>query len=282
MGELARPSVVVDILQSRGVRLTKTRGQHFLVDGNVLRRLIVGSDLQQEDTALEIGPGIGTLTEELCDRAARVVAIEMDRRLAAILRDMLGSRHNLEVVEGDAMRMDLAAPFAPAERVKMVSNLPYNVATPLLVRALRELPQLLSITATVQRELADRYLAHPGTSAYGAVSVKLQLLTEIRRLAQVPPTVFLPPPRVESTIVHFERKETGLSASRLDAFFTFVNASFSSRRKKLVNSLSGGRNPYTDKSKVEDALYKTGLSDSCRAEELSPEQLLGLYEEMAQ
>ena len=277
MGRLARPSVVADVLAKYGIQLTRSLGQHFLVDGNVLRRLLQGADLRPEDTALEIGPGIGTLTEELCDRPGRVVAIEMDPRLVGTLRDILGDRKNLEIIAGDAMRVDLAGLFASSERIKLVSNLPYNVATPLILRALRELPQLLTMTVTVQRELADRYLALPGSPAYGAVSVKVQLLTAIQRLAQVPPTVFFPPPRVASSIIHFERKQTSLSAPQVAGFFDFLNAAFSSRRKMLVNALSGGRNLYIQRPLIEKSLLELGLPTSCRAEELSPPHLLEVY-----
>ncbi len=277
MGELARPSVVAEILERHGLRLTRTLGQHFLVDGNVLRRLLEAAALTPEDTALEIGPGIGTLTEELCGRARRVVAVEMDSRLLAVLDETLGPRPNLELVEGDAMRVDLAGLFSPGEKVKVVSNLPYNVATPLILRLLRELPQVESMVVTVQRELADRYLAEPGNPAYGGVSVKMRLLAEVQRLARVPPTVFMPPPRVDSAVVVFTRREIAPSEPEVETFFRFLNASFAKRRKMLVNSLSGGRTPYCPRLQVEDALRTCGFAPAARAEELTCRELLAVF-----
>jgi 16S rRNA (adenine1518-N6/adenine1519-N6)-dimethyltransferase len=277
MGKLARPSVVAEILERHGLRLTRALGQHFLVDGNVLRRLIDAADLTPEDTALEIGPGIGTLTEELCARAGRVVAVEMDSRLLAVLDDILGSRPNLELVEGDAMRADLAGLFSPGERVKVVSNLPYNVATPLILRLLRELPQAVSMVVTVQRELADRYTAEPGRPAYGGVSVKMRLMAETRRLAYVPPTVFLPPPRVESALLRIDRKDPAMSEAELDSFFLFLNASFATRRKMLVNALSAGRTPYCERASAVEALRAAGFPPGARAEEFSCQELLNVF-----
>lgn len=277
MGELAKPSVIADLLAKYGISPMRSLGQHFLVDGNALRRLLGAAELEAGDTVLEIGPGMGTLTEELCSRAGRVVAVEMDRGLCSVLQDLLGNRPNLEVVPGDALRVDLAALFAPDERVKVVSNLPYGVATPLLLRLLRELPQVRVLVVTVQRELADRYLAGPGDAAYGAVSVKMQCLAEMRRLAHLPPTVFFPPPRVESTVLLMHRKAPYPSEGEVESFFLFLNACFASRRKMLANALGGGRNPYCPREVVIEALASLGLSPTCRAEELSRQQLLALY-----
>jgi 16S rRNA (adenine1518-N6/adenine1519-N6)-dimethyltransferase len=277
MGELARPSVVVEILERHGLRLTRALGQHFLVDGNVLANLIEAARLTHRDTVLEIGPGIGTLTEELCARAGRVVAVEMDSRLLAILDETVGSCSNLDVVEGDAMRVDLGGFFEPMERVKVVSNLPYNVATPLILRLLRELPQAESMVVTVQRELADRYTAKPGLPSYGAVSVKMKLLSEVRRLAYVPPSVFLPPPRVESAVLSIERRAGLEPDTEIEPFFRFLNACFSSRRKMMVNALSGGRQPYCSRASAEEALRTAGLPLGARAEEFACEELLSVF-----
>lgn len=277
MGELTRPSVVAEILERHGIRLSRSLGQHFLVDANVLRRILEGAELGPGDTVLEIGPGIGTLTEELCDRAGRVVAVELDPRLKSVLDDLLGKRPNLVTVLGDAMRVDLSGLLSPREEVKVVSNLPYSVATPLLLRIMRELPQARLLVVTVQRELADRYLAAPGDPSYGAVSVKMQFLARLRRLAQVPPTVFLPPPRVGSTVLRLERAGPEPGSGDVQSFFLFLEACFSARRKMLVNALGGGRRPYGSRDAVASALRELGLHPTARAEELSPRDLLELY-----
>ena len=277
MGELARPSVVGEILERYGLRLSRSLGQHFLVDGNVLRALLDAADLSPRDTVLEIGPGVGTLTEELCALAGRVVAVEMDRRLAAILPEVLGNPHNLALVEGDALRLELARLFSPGETVKVVSNLPSNVATPLILRLFLKLPQVKLMVITVQRELADRYLAAPRGEAYGGVSVKLQTFCEIRRICHLPPTVFFPPPRVDSSALRMERKASELAGGETAPFFRFVDACFSFRRKMLVNALGGGREPYCSRPRVEEALLRLGLPRACRAEELSRQELLMLF-----
>ncbi|MDY6796300.1 MAG: 16S rRNA (adenine(1518)-N(6)/adenine(1519)-N(6))-dimethyltransferase RsmA [Actinomycetota bacterium] len=281
MGELAKPSVVAEILERHGIRLTRSLGQHFLIDGNVLRRLVTAADLKPSDTVLEIGPGIGTLTEELCDCAGRVVAVETDSRLATVLRDILGDRDNLELVEGDALRVDLTAFFSEEEPVKLVSNLPYNISTPLILHVLREMPQVITMTVTVQRELADRYMASPGKSAYGGVSVKIRILAEVEWETHVPPTVFLPQPRVQSSIIRIQRRDSPVSRPEMDGFFHFLNAAFAKRRKMLVNSLGGGRTPYCPRGRVEEALRVTGSPLSCRAEELTGEQLLEIFRRLA-
>ena len=280
MGELARPSVVAEILERHGLHLTRALGQHFLVDGNVLRRLLDAADLTRRDTVLEIGPGIGTLTEELCARAGRVVAVEMDRRLPAILDETVGSRPNLELVLGDAMRIDLPGLFSPTETVKVVSNLPYNVATPLILRLLRELPQATGMVVTVQRELAERYTAQPSRPAYGGVSVKMRLLSDVRRLAWVPPTVFMPPPRVESAVLRIDRRVVPAPGVDVDSFFRFVDAAFSARRKMLVNSISGGRTPYCSRTSIERVLIDAGFPPGARAEELTCEELLLIFRKL--
>ena len=277
MGELARPSVVGEILERYGLRLSRSLGQHFLVDGNVLRVILGAADLSPRDTVLEIGPGLGTLTEELCALAGRVVAAEMDRRLAAVLPEVLGHPRNLVLVEGDALRLELARFFSLEERVKVVSNLPYNVATPLILRLFLELPQVEVMVVTVQRELADRYLAGPRFDAYGSVSVKLQTFCEMHRICNLPSTVFFPPPRVDSSALRMERKASELSCEETAAFFRFVDACFSFRRKMLVNALAGGREPYRPRSQVEEALQQLGLPRACRAEELSRQELLTLF-----
>jgi 16S rRNA (adenine1518-N6/adenine1519-N6)-dimethyltransferase len=277
LGELARPSVVAEILEKHGLRLSRSLGQHFLVDGNTLDRILRAADISSDDTVLEIGPGIGTLTEELCGRAGRVVAVEADSRFTAVLREILGSAGNLELLEGDAMRLEPERLFSREERVKVVSNLPYNIATPLILLLLRRLPQIESMTVTVQRELAERYTASPGDPAYGGVSVKINLLAEVTRLAHVPPTVFFPPPRVESSILHLVRKKGLPKPEETDSFFLFLNAAFSARRKMIVNALSGGRTPYCQRDRIAEALRGAGRSPASRAEELSCPELLDIY-----
>jgi len=246
------------------VRAKKELGQHFLVDENILGVIGRLAELDESDVVLEIGPGLGVLTTFLADRAQQVYAVELDASLGPSLVERIAGRPNVELRFGDALRLDLreAAPRAN----KLVANLPYNVATPLVAESLAGLPELRLWCVMVQREVADRFFAAPSTKAYGAVSVLIQLVAERTGFHPVSRNVFRPRPNVESAIVAFRR--TGLP----DDFAhvkRIVEAAFAHRRKKLANSLSlsGIDVPAAD---VPDA----------RAEELTPADFLELAREL--
>jgi 16S rRNA (adenine1518-N6/adenine1519-N6)-dimethyltransferase len=246
------------------VRAKKELGQHFLVDENILGVIGRLAELDDDDVVLEVGPGLGVLTTYLADRVAQVYAIELDASLGSQLIERLAGRPNVELRFGDALTLDLAE-VAPGAR-KLVANLPYNIATPLVVESLDRLPDLQLWTVMVQREVADRFFASPSTKSYGAVSVLIQLVAERTGFHPVSPHVFRPRPRVESAIVAFRR--TGLPPNYAHVK-RIVEASFAHRRKKLANSLelSG-----IDTSGVE-------IPD-VRAEELTPAQFLQLAESL--
>src|SRR5262245_2212622 len=210
----------------------KSLGQHFLVDENILGVIGRLAELEPEDVVLEIGPGLGVLTRYLADRVGLVHAVELDRSLEAVLRETLGERENVRLVLGDALALDLAA-LDPAP-TKLVANLPYNVATPIVVESLDGIPSLDRWCVMVQREVADRFFAAPRTKAYGAVSVLVQLQTRKTGFHAVPPTVFRPRPRVESALVAFVRVD-GPALARVRPV---VDAAFAHRRKTLANSVA--------------------------------------------
>jgi 16S rRNA (adenine1518-N6/adenine1519-N6)-dimethyltransferase len=214
------------------VRAKKELGQHFLVDENILRVIGRLAQLQRDDVVLEIGPGLGVLTDYLADRVGRVHAVEVDTSLGAELETRLAGRTNVELHFGDALRLDLSK-FAPPA-TKLVANLPYNVATPLIVESLDGLPRIALWCVMVQREVAERFFAHPSTKAYGAVSVLIQLVAERTGFHPVSPNVFRPRPNVDSAIVAFRR--TGLPED-FSHVKRVVEAAFAHRRKKLANSL---------------------------------------------
>lgn len=246
----------------------KSLGQHFLADENVLGVIARLSGLAANDVILEVGPGLGILTRYLADRARVVHAIELDRSLEPVLRAALGERMNVELTWGDALRTDLGA-LDPAPS-KLVANLPYNVATPIVVETLEHAWFLQSWCVMVQREVADRFFAQPRTKAYGAVSVLVQLAARKTGFHPVPRTVFRPPPRVDSALVAFERDP---SASITEVRPT-VEGAFAHRRKTLANSLSiAGEAP---RSKVEEALAGLGRMPNARAEELEPHEFVEL------
>jgi 16S rRNA (adenine1518-N6/adenine1519-N6)-dimethyltransferase len=246
------------------VRAKKELGQHFLVDENILGVIGRLAGLTESDVVLEIGPGLGVLTTFLADRVQQVYAVELDRSLGPQLVERVAGRPNVELRFGDALRLDLreAAPGA----TKLVANLPYNVATPLVAESLDGLPELELWCVMVQREVADRFFASPSTKAYGAVSVLIQLVAERTGFHPVSRNVFRPRPNVDSAIVAFRR--TGLPENFAHVK-RIVEAAFAHRRKKLANSLVLAG---VDTSRVE-------IPD-VRAEELAPAQLLELAERL--
>jgi 16S rRNA (adenine1518-N6/adenine1519-N6)-dimethyltransferase len=243
----------------------KAYGQHFLADENILRVIERLAALHGDDVVLEVGPGLGVLTRFLADRVAYVHAVEVDRSLEPRLREDLGRRRNVDMTFGDALQLDLAA-LDPAPR-KLVANLPYNVATPIVVESLDGLPSLEQWCVMVQREVADRFFAEPRTKAYGAVSVLLQLATEKTGFHPVARTVFRPPPNVDSALVAFRRRELPADYPELKRL---VEAAFAHRRKTLPNSLE--LSGFTSRAAAGAALESLGRPAATRAEELAPDE----------
>jgi 16S rRNA (adenine1518-N6/adenine1519-N6)-dimethyltransferase len=247
------------------VRPKKEYGQHFLVDENILGVIGRLAQLEPDDVVLEIGPGLGVLTRYLAERVARVVAVEVDTTLEPHLRDLGG---NVELRFGDALRLDLES-----DATKLVANLPYNIATPLIVESLDGLPGIELWCVMVQREVADRLFAEPGTKAYGAVSVLVQLVTERIGFHPVARTVFRPPPNVDSALVAFRRVAMPSGYPRVKRL---VTAAFAHRRKTLPNSLElAGLATREDAVAALDAI---GREPRVRAEALAPPEFVALAE----
>jgi 16S rRNA (adenine1518-N6/adenine1519-N6)-dimethyltransferase len=248
----------------------KELGQHFLVDENILGVIGRLAELQPHDVVLEVGPGLGVLTRFLAPRVAHVHAVELDASLEPWLRD-IGENATLHL--GDALRLDLAS-LAPGA-TKLVANLPYNIATPLLVESLDGLPELQLWCVMVQREVADRLFAKPSTKAYGAVSVLMQLATQRTGLHPVSRTVFRPPPNVNSALVAFRR--TGLPED-FPRLKKVVTAAFAHRRKTLPNSLELAG--FASRERAVEALAAIGRDPSVRAEALAPSEFLALADKL--
>jgi 16S rRNA (adenine1518-N6/adenine1519-N6)-dimethyltransferase len=249
------------------VRPRKRLGQHFLVDQNILGVIERLAEPAVEDVVLEIGPGLGVLTRFLADRVALVHAVEIDRSLES----HLPSTDNVRVHWGDALDLDLAA-LEPAPG-KLVANLPYNVATPIVVESLDGLPTIERWCVMVQREVANRFFARPGTKAYGAVSVLMQLATERTGFHAVSREVFRPRPNVDSALVAFRRVELPYHYARVK---TLVEGAFSHRRKTLPNSLS--LSGLATRAHAEEALHALGHEPTARAEALEPREFVALAE----
>jgi 16S rRNA (adenine1518-N6/adenine1519-N6)-dimethyltransferase len=247
----------------------KELGQHFLVDENILGVIGRLAELGPEDVVLEIGPGLGVLTAYLADRVARVHAVEVDRSLEPRLAERLADASNVELHFGDALRLDLAA--LEPQPTKLVANLPYNIATPLVVESLDGLPSVGLWCVMVQREVADRFFAQPGTKAYGAVSVLVQLAATRTGFHPVSRTVFRPPPNVDSALVAFRRDQLPQNYAEVKRL---VSAAFAHRRKTLANSLElaglAGRDT------AARALEAVGHPQNARAETLAPQDYVAL------
>jgi 16S rRNA (adenine1518-N6/adenine1519-N6)-dimethyltransferase len=248
----------------------KSLGQHFLVDRNILG--VVGrlAELARDDVVLEVGPGLGVLTRYLAERVRLVHAVELDRSFEAPLREALAGCDNVVLRFEDALALDVGGLEPPPS--KLVANLPYNVATPIVVETIEHAPTLVRWCVMVQREVADRFFAEPRTKAYGAVSVLVQLAARRVGFHAVPPTVFRPRPKVESALVAFIR----IDGPPLDVVRPVVEAAFAHRRKTLANSaaLSG----LASREAVESALGAVGLPRGARAEELAPQEFVALAE----
>jgi 16S rRNA (adenine1518-N6/adenine1519-N6)-dimethyltransferase len=223
------------LARRHGVRPSKAFGQNFLVDPNLARAIVADAGIEPGDRVVEVGAGLGSLTVALAEVAAEVVAVEADRSLVQALREVVGDDDRVRVVEGDALRMDWSAELRGTPW-RMVSNLPYNVAVPLVFRMLDEAPQVDRLLVMVQREVGERMAAAPGTEAYGAASVRLAFLADVETVRRVPASVFWPRPNVESVLVRIVPREPPVDVAR-DDLFTVVEAGFAQRRKTMRNAL---------------------------------------------
>jgi 16S rRNA (adenine1518-N6/adenine1519-N6)-dimethyltransferase len=250
-------------------RAKRELGQHFLVDENILGVIGRLADLQPDDVVLEIGPGLGVLTSYLADRASRVHAVEIDRSLEPLLAERLAGRPNVDLQFADALQVDLAR-LAP-DAVKLVSNLPYNVATPVVVESLDGLPKVRSWCVMVQREVAARFFAQPSTKAYGAVSVLVQLVAERTGFRPVSRSVFRPQPNVDSALVAFRRMGFPDDYTSIKHL---VEAAFAHRRKTLANSLE--LTGMASRADAVRSLEAIGRPAATRAEALAPDEFVRL------
>jgi 16S rRNA (adenine1518-N6/adenine1519-N6)-dimethyltransferase len=256
------PSELRALLDRHGVRASKALGQHFLADANTARRIVRYAAVARGDDVVEVGPGVGALTRALSDAGARVVALELDRRLVPLLEEVVGDR-DVEIVVGDALQVEWSTLLARSTRWAMVSNLPYNVATPVIVRALETAPMIDRMLVMVQREVGERLAAPVGSRQYGAVTVKVGYYATANIVGIVPPTVFSPRPNVESALVRLVRRPAPVVVADPARMFELVRAGFATRRKTLRNALASVLGEQTI-----DALRAVGIDPSRRAETL--------------
>lgn len=272
----------IDALLSRhGFRFSKALGQNFLIDETVPRDIAAASGADKTCGVLEIGPGIGCLTDELCQRAAKVVSVELDNRLYPVLGETMAAYPHFTLVEGDVMKLNLTAVIQEhfqGLRPILCANLPYNITTPVLTK-LVECGGFESLTVLIQKEVAQRICAAPGTADYGAFTLLMQYYTEAELLFTVPPACFTPAPKVTSAVVHCRtRKAPPVTVSDEAAFWRTVRAGFALRRKTLVNSLQTGWN--LPKDVLAQAIADCGLAPDIRGERLSLADYARLTEEL--
>ena len=271
MSNLATHTATKAIVEKYGFNFTKSLGQNFLVDGNILRKIVDGADIGSDDIVFEIGTGIGTLTSELARRAKKVVAIEIDSRLIPILSETLSEFDNVEIINQDILKVDLPAlvrEHSPDQKIKVVANLPYYITTPIIMRFLEEGIALSSMVIMIQKEVADRIAAKPSTKAYGSLSVAIQYYAESKIIAEAPKEAFVPSPNVDSAVLKIDvKQDKGVDLMDSDLFFEVVKGSFSKRRKTILNSLS----TYGDFEKeiIEKALEASGIDPKRRGETLT-------------
>jgi len=276
-------AVMVDpreILRRYGLRPRKGLGQNFLVDRRALARIVEAAELASEDTVLEVGPGVGHLTRSLSEAAGRVIAVELDPQMVAVLRQELADRPNVEIVQGDILALDPGA-LVGWRSYKVVANLPYYITSAALRHLLEAEPPPTLLVLTVQREVAERITAQPGAMSLLAVSV--QFYGCPRRVARVPAGAFYPPPKVDSSIVRIDvypPDERPVQVEDRQRFFDIVRAGFGQRRKQLRNSLAAGL--HLSSERVETALRQAGIHPNRRAETLSLEEWAALYRALAE
>ncbi len=268
MADLGIPRNTIQVLQKHQFVFQKKYGQNFLIDPKVLDRIIRAADITEEDSVLEIGPGIGTMTQYLAERAGRVTAVEIDRNLIPILEETLADYPNVTVVNQDILKMDVKA-FAEGEGrpVKVVANLPYYITTPIIMGLFENHVPLESITVMVQKEVACRMQAGPGTKDYGALSLAVQYYAKPEIVANVPPNCFMPRPDVGSAVIRMTRYEKPpVQAKDEGRMFALIRASFNQRRKTLANSLGNAPELGLSKEKILQALEKMRLPAAVRGE----------------
>lgn len=277
---LGNPQNTIAILQKYQFSFQKKFGQNFLIDTHVLDKIIRSAEITKEDTVLEIGPGIGTMTQYLACAAGKVIAVEVDRALIPILADTLDGYENVRIINNDILKIDireLVEKENEGRPIKVVANLPYYITTPIIMGLFENHVPMKSITVMVQKEVAGRMQAAPGTKDYGALSLAVQYYAKPYIVANVPPNCFIPRPKVGSAVIRLERyEEPPVSVKDERLLFRIIRASFNQRRKTLANGLKNSADLDFTKEEIEAAIEKLGKGPGVRGEALTLEEFAGL------
>ncbi|MDE6433315.1 MAG: 16S rRNA (adenine(1518)-N(6)/adenine(1519)-N(6))-dimethyltransferase RsmA [Lachnospiraceae bacterium] len=285
MEKLSNPQVTIETIKKYDFAFQKKFGQNFLIDGHVLDKIIAAAGVTRDDVVLEIGPGFGTMTQYLAEAAREVIAVEIDKALIPILQETLKDYDNITLINEDILKVDIAALVDEkngGKPIKVVANLPYYITTPIIMGLFESHVPLENITVMVQKEVAARMQAGPGTKDYGALSLAVQFYANPYIVANVPPNCFIPRPNVGSAVIRLTRWDKPPVSVRDEKFmFALIRASFNQRRKTLQNSLVNGGVGVT-KDQVVNALEQMGLSATIRGEALTLEQFAGLADILSQ
>ena len=280
MANLGIPQNTIEILKKYNFNFQKKFGQNFLIDTSVLERIIAAAHITKEDCVLEIGPGIGTMTQYLAEQAGKVITVEIDKALMPVLEETLAPYENVKVINADFLKLDvreLAQELGGGKPIKVVANLPYYVTTPIIMSLFESGAPLESITIMVQKEVAERMQVGPGTKDYGALSLAVQYYAKPEIVANVPPNCFMPRPSVGSAVIRLTRHQVPpVNVKDESHMFSLIRASFNQRRKTLANGLSNAPHLGLSRARVEEALDKMGMSLTIRGEALTLEQFAEL------
>ena len=280
MASLGSGKNTAEIIQKYQFNFQKKFGQNFLIDSNILDKIVQSAEVTKEDCVLEIGPGIGTMTQYLAEAAREVVAVEIDKNLIPILKDTLSEYDNVTVINEDILKVDLNQIVQDkngGRPIKVVANLPYYITTPIIMGLFENHVPLKSITIMVQKEVADRMQVGPGTKDYGALSLAVQYYAKPEIITRVPASCFMPRPNVDSTVIRLERyEEPPVFVKDEKNLFAVIRASFNQRRKTLANGLTNAGNLGVNRQLVEEALTQMGLSATVRGEALTLSQFAEL------
>jgi 16S rRNA (adenine1518-N6/adenine1519-N6)-dimethyltransferase len=267
-----------ELVKKYNLKLTKSLGQNFLIDDSVPRDIVNGADVSKEDLVIEIGPGVGTLTAQILNKAKRVVAIELDDRLIPILNEELGDNENFTLIHKDALKVNYNEIFGEEKSIKLVANLPYYVTTPIIVKLLKEKYNFKSLTIMIQKEVAERINADPGTKDYSALSLLVQYYCNTEIIRMVSPQCFIPRPKVDSIIIRLDRlEEPKVKVQNEKLFFDIIRNSFNMRRKTLWN---GVKSIGLSKEKLEEAFANANIDLKRRGETLSIEEFAVLSDKI--
>ena len=274
------------IMKKYNIKANKNLGQNFLIDENVINSIIDGSDVNENDLIIEIGPGLGTLTKRLLERAGKVICIELDKNMINILNDRFSLYENFKILNQDILKTDLKSLIQQEKEVgkikyvKIVANLPYYITTPIIMKLLEEQLELESITVMIQKEVADRLIAIPGEKNTGAITYTVYYYAESKKILEVPNTAFIPEPEVTSEVIRLDiRKVPPIDVSNRDFMFKIIKNAFMQRRKTIVNALANTK-IFKDKNQGINILKDVNLKENVRAEELSIEEFAKLTDKI--